>query len=91
MQNIEMWKSDLISLMEDGVKIQSVAVNAYGAALQENAGVDGDFIIFSSWLPQLAADSRCCKNLELTYETSRVEDLAKIKDSQRQDARDPKH
>ena len=33
--------------MEDGVKIQSVAVNAYSAALQESAGVGGDFIIGS--------------------------------------------
>ena len=31
--------------MEDGVKIQSVAVNAYSAALQESAGVGGGFII----------------------------------------------
>ena len=60
-----MWRSDLIPLMEDGVKIQSVAVNAYSAALQESAGVGGDFII--------------------------VEDLAKIKDPWRQDARDPEH
>lgn len=52
-RNIEVWRSDLIPLMKDGVKIHSVAVNAYGAALQESAGVGGDFIIFSSWLPAL--------------------------------------
>ena len=48
-----MWRSDLIPLMEDGIKIQSVAVNVYCAALQKSAGVGGDFIIFSSWLPAL--------------------------------------
>jgi hypothetical protein len=54
-RNIEVWRSDLIPLMMDGVKIQSVAVNAYGAVLQESAGLDGDFIIFSSWLPALVS------------------------------------
>ena len=54
-RNIEVWKSDLIPLMEDGIKIQSVAINAYGAALQESAGVGGDFVIFSSWLPALVS------------------------------------
>ena len=51
--NIEVWRSDLIPFMKDGIKIHSVAVNAYGAVLQESAGVGGDFIIFSSWLPAL--------------------------------------
>jgi hypothetical protein len=37
-RNIEVWRSDLIPLMMDGVKIQSVAVNAYGAVLQEGTG-----------------------------------------------------
>ena len=40
---------------------------------------------------QLTTYSQCCKNLELTYKTSCVEDLAEVKDPQRQDAGDWKH
>jgi hypothetical protein len=39
------WKSDLLPLMMDGIKIPSTIINAI---LQENAGGNSDFVIFSS-------------------------------------------
>jgi hypothetical protein len=53
-RNIEVWRSDLLPLMMERTKIPSTAINAYGASLQQSAGPDADFVIFSSWFPALA-------------------------------------
>jgi hypothetical protein len=54
-RDIEVWKSDLLPLMmHDGCHKNSEHYN-YGAILQENAGGDSDFVIFSSWLPALVS------------------------------------
>ena len=37
------------------MKIPSTIINAYDAILQENAGGNSDFVIFSSWLPALVS------------------------------------
>ena len=54
-QNIEVGKSDLLSLILGNKKTPSTPINAYGAYLQEIEGGTSDFIIFSSWLPALIA------------------------------------
>jgi hypothetical protein len=48
-QNIEVWKSDLLPLINGQQKIPSTPINAFGAQLQEY-DQDRDYTIFSSWL-----------------------------------------
>jgi len=48
-RNIEIWRSDLLSLINGRQKIPSTPINAFGAQLQEY-DQDRDYTIFSSWL-----------------------------------------
>lgn len=48
-RNIEVWKSDLLSLINGREKLPSTPINAFGAQLQE-FDQGRDYTIFSSWL-----------------------------------------
>ena len=50
-QNIEIWRRDLLLLITGRQKISSIPINVYGAQLQDqDQGGDQDYIIFLSWL-----------------------------------------
>jgi hypothetical protein len=49
-QNIEVWRSDLLPLIIGGQKIPSIPINAFGAQLQEFDQGNRDYTIFSSWI-----------------------------------------
>jgi hypothetical protein len=53
-RNIEVWKCDLLPLINGQQKIPSTPINAFGAQLQEY-DQDRDYTIFSSWLGAFAS------------------------------------
>lgn len=52
-RNIEIWRSDLLPLIEGNKKIPSAPINAYGAQMQHLDGKDANYTIFSSWIAAL--------------------------------------
>jgi hypothetical protein len=49
-RHIEIWSSDLASLISGEKKILSTPINAFGAQLQVYDQGSHDYIIFSSWI-----------------------------------------